>query len=206
MPRFYDCEQGSAQWKEMRSGHATASRFTDIMAGKSSRAYESYLWQLVAERIAGGPVRDSSAASLEWGTQAEPLARVEYQARTGDLVRQVGLALHDTIKWLAASSDGLVGDDGSVEIKSPYNSGIHARTLAQGMPEDHYWQCLGNIWILKRKWLDFCSFDPSFPKPHDLYIHRVDRVETSIKHLEKEVKTFLSEVTVATRDILSSQK
>lgn len=203
MPRFLECVQGSPEWHSYRAGHATASRFADIMAGKGAR--EAYLYELVAERLAG-PMRDAGGMAKDWGSEAEDLARKAYMIRTGDFVQQVGFAVHDRIKWVGASTDGIVGLDGLVEIKSPFNSGIHARTLAQGMPDAHYWQVLGNLWIYNRQWLDFCSFDPAFPAPYDLYIKRIDRVESSIKHLEKEVKSFLAEVAVATRDIQNSTR
>lgn len=203
MPRFIDCVQGTQAWHDARAGHATASRFADIMEGKGKR--DSYLYELVAERMAG-PLRDSGGMAKEWGHDAEVLARQRYQIRRGVLVQQVGFAIHDRIKWVGASTDGLVDDDGMIEVKSPFNSGIHARTVALGAPDAHYWQIVGNLWIYGRQWLDFCSFDPAFPDPHDLYIQRFKRVETTIGHLEKEVKAFLSEVNVATRDLLASKK
>jgi hypothetical protein len=173
------------------------------MAGKGAR--EAYLWELVAERLAG-PMRDSGGIAREWGSQAEDLARRLYQERTGNLVQQVGFAVHGRIKWVGASSDGIVVPHrkGGIEIKSPFNSGVHAKTLCEGMPDAHYWQVLGNIWIYELDWYDFCSFDPAFPAPHDLYIKRINRVETSIKHLEKEVKQFLAQVATATADIKNS--
>jgi hypothetical protein len=200
-PRIIDCEQGSPLWHDSRAGCATASRFVDIMEGKGAR--DRYLWELVAERLAG-PMRDAGGMAKDWGHDSEPLARKEYQIRKGVLVRQVGFALHARIKWVGASADGLVGDDGMCEIKSPFNSSVHARTLALGMPDAHYWQVLGNLWVYERQWLDFCSFDPAFPAPHDLYVKNFQRVETSIKHLEKEVKLFLAEVATATADIKNS--
>jgi hypothetical protein len=200
MPRFIDCVQGSQAWFDCRAGHATASRFADILSGKAAR--ESYLYELVAERLAG-PLRDGGGRAKEWGHESEDHARRAYTIRTGELVQQVGFAVHSKILWCGASSDGLVGDDGSLEIKSPFNSGVHAKTLALGMPEEHYWQVVGNIWILGRKWLDFASYDPAYKAPYDLYVQRFERDETAIKHLEVEVKKFLAEVAIAVKDIKS---
>ena len=203
MPKFIDCVQGTDEWMSLRAGHATASRFNDIMAGKGAR--EAYLYELVAERLAG-PMRDAGGLAKEWGTDAEAIARNEYAIRTGNFVRQVGFAIHDRIRWIGGSADGIVGDDGLIEIKSPFNSGVHARTLASGMPDSHYWQCIGNMWIYDRQWIDFCSFDPAYPSPHNLYIQRIKRSESSIKNLEKEVKVFLAEVAIATREIQANHK
>lgn len=198
MPRFLDCVQGSQAWLDARAGHASASRFVDILAGKGAR--EAYLFELVAERLAG-PMRDSGGMAKDWGHGSEPLAKREFTIRTGNLVRDVGFAIHDRIRWLGASTDGLVGSDEFVEVKSPFNSGIHARTLANGMPDMHLPQVQGNAWILERKRGFFLSFDPAFPTPHDLYIQDVERDEKFIRHLEVEVKKFLAEVSIAFRDI-----
>lgn len=203
MPIFFDVAQQTEEWHAVRIGHATASRFRDILAGKKAR--ELYLYELVAERLAGEAKRAISSKSLDWGNGSEPLARKEFEIQTGEFVRQVGFAAHAKIKWVGASSDGLVGDDGAVEIKSPFNSGIHARTLALGMPDDHEPQTQGNLWVLERQWIAFCSYDPSFPSPYNLYIERFQRDEKYIKYLELEVKKFLAEVTVAVRDIKNSK-
>jgi hypothetical protein len=203
MPIFINCVQGEQGWYDARAGHGTGSNFWKIMAGKGAR--DDYLDELVAERLAGAG-RDSGGMAKDWGKDAETLARQAYQIRNGVLVKQVGFAIHDRIKWVGVSSDGLVGEDGCIEIKSPFSGKVHARTLRCGMPEAHYWQVQGNLWVLERQWLDFCSYDPQFPAPLDLYVQRFQRAESSIKHLEKEVKAFLAEVNVATRDLIASNK
>lgn len=198
--RYFNDPQGSAEWHKRRAGHATASRFADIMAGKGAR--EAYLYELVAERLAGGPMRDAGGQAKDWGHEAEDLARQLYCQRTGNLVQQVGFGLHGRMKWVGASSDGLViGQPLGIEIKSPFNSGIHARTLDKGMPDAHHWQTQGNCWVLELEAIDFISFDPAFPAPHDLYIQQVKRREADIKDLAHQVKTFLAEVQVAVSDI-----
>lgn len=205
MPRYLDCVQGSQEWHTYRAGHATASRFIDILAGKGPR--EAYLWELVAERLTGGPMRDSGGMAKDWGHDAEYLARQAYQVREGVLVRQVGFGLHDRIKWCGASSDGLVIETrGGIEIKSPFNSGIHARTLALGMPDVHEAQTQGNLWILDLDWIDFISYDPAFPKPMDLFVQRIERKPAVIKHIEHEVKQFLAEVAIAVAEEKSKHK
>jgi hypothetical protein len=199
MPIFIQAEQGSQEWLDCRAGHATASRFKDILAGKKAR--DTYLWELVGERMAGAK-RSSGSKSIDWGHESEPLARAEYEIQTGDFVQKVGFAVHSRIKWVGASSDGLVGDKGSIEVKSPFNSGIHARTLRYGMPDDHTAQTQGNIWILEREWIDFCSFDIAFASPYNLHIQRFHRDEIYIKNLEREIKLFLAEVNVELKKIM----
>jgi len=199
MPIFFEAEQGSDAWHAHRAGHATASRFKDILSDKGAR--ESYMWELIAERLAKQAKRAAGSKSMEWGHQSEPLAREEYLIQTGNLVQLVGFAVHSKIKWVGASSDGLVAKDGSIEIKSPFNSGIHVRTLGLGMPSNHVPQTQGNLWILERQWIDFCSYDPAFDSPYNLHIERHHRDEAFIRHLEKEVKSFLAETNVTMKKL-----
>lgn len=196
---FLDAPQGSAEWHRNRSGHASASRFVDIIGSKQTR--EAYLWEVVGGRLVGMEKRDGGGIAKRHGHENEPEARRAYAARTGNLVRQVGFAVLERPKWVGCSSDGLIDDDGCQEIKSPFNHAVHARTLAKGMPEEHLPQVLGQLWILRRRWNDFCSFDPSFPAPYDLFIQRIERDEKFIEHIEIEVKKFLAEVNIAVRDI-----
>ena len=199
---FLDAPQGSDEWHRNRSGHATASRFIDIIGSATAR--EAYMWELVAERLVGTGKRDGGGRAKDWGHENEPESRREYQIRTGNLVREVGFAVRERQKWIGCSSDGLVDEDGCIEIKSPFNSGIHARTLGLGMPAEHVAQTQGNLMVLDRQWIDFLSFDPSFPRPYNLYTQRFERNESYIKMLDIAVKKFLAEVTIAVKEIKSA--
>lgn len=195
-------DQGSETWLQQRAGHATASRFVDILAtskkdGKPLKARDDYLMELVVERITGEPTDSSSSFAMKWGTDAEPYARAEYELQTGLMVREVGFAKHKVHSWLGASSDGLVGDRGGVEIKSPYNSGIHLATWIEGMPEHHKPQVFGQMWILDLDWIDFCSYDPRMQNGGEhlkLYRQRIERDDAYIDRLEEDVLQFLYQV------------
>lgn len=195
--------QGGAAWLKERAGHATASRFCDILAvskrdGKPLKAREDYLMDLVVERITGEPKDSASSFAMQWGTDAEPYARAEYEAVTGNMVREVGFVKHKAHKWVGASSDGLVGASGGVEIKCPFNSAIHLQTWGDGaMPEHYAAQVFGQMWILDLEWIDFCSFDPRMQNGAEhlkLFTTRIERDQKAIDDLESEVLGFLSEV------------
>lgn len=208
MAKFLDnFEQGTPEWLEVRSGHATGSRLIEVMGSKAVR--ENYLWDLVAERLSGEVKRASGSKSMQWGHDAEGLARQVYEDMTGNFVRQVGFALHDTIKYLGVSSDGLTEDTegkGAIEIKSPFKPGVHARTWRHGMPEEHKPQVQGNIWVLGLDWLDYCSYDPSFPAPMNLYRQRIYLDRQYIADMEAKTRTFLAEVNIEVTAILKKVK
>ncbi|HEU4375826.1 MAG TPA: YqaJ viral recombinase family protein [Telluria sp.] len=206
--------QGSADWLRDRAGCATASCFADILAvskrdGKPLKAREDYLMKLVVERITGEPTESASSFAMAWGTEAEPFARAEYELVTGNIVTEVGFVKHPTHKWIGASSDGLVGKVGGVEIKCPHNSGVHLQTWADGMPEHHQAQVMGQMWILGLEWIDFCSYDPRMQTGGEhlkLYRQRIMRDQKYIDSLEDQVLQFLAEVQVKVNDFLSMGK
>jgi putative phage-type endonuclease len=187
-------QQGTQEWFQARCGLATASRFRDILATiKSGEAASrrNYRAQLVCERLTGTMQDAYQNEAMRWGTDNEPFARIAYEA-SGNIVQEVGFIKHPTL-MAGASPDGLVGDDGAVEIKCP-NTATHIETLLHGMPADHIPQVQGQMWITGRAWVDFISYDPRLPEKMQLHVQRIERDEEYIKTLEKEVAKFLAEI------------
>jgi hypothetical protein len=189
-------EQGSADWFAARLGCATASSFKSVLAklktGKPGQARESYLIELVTERLTGQPVPHFTTAAMQWGTDNEPAARIEYEFRTERVVEETGFIRHPSI-LAGASPDGLVEADGGIEIKCP-SSTTHVDTLIHGMPDEHMAQLQGAMWITGRAWWDFVSYDPRMPKNLQIYIQRIERNDIFIAGLDTEVRSFLAEV------------
>lgn len=193
--------QGGNDWLRERAGHATASCFADILAtgrnGQPLKAREDYLLRLVVERITSEPVQTPSSFAMQWGTEAEPYARAAYEEETGAIVREVGFVKHRQHAWIGASSDGLVGAVGGIEIKCPHSSAIHLLTWETGMPEHHTAQVQGQMWVLGLDWIDFCSYDPRMQTGAEhlkLYRERIVRDDSYIAQLEKDVLAFLAQV------------
>lgn len=195
--KIVDCEQGSEQWKALRAGSLGASSVADMMAKTktgwgASRA--NLAARLICERLTGLPQETYTNAAMAWGNEKEPDARNLYSFIYDVPVSQVGLVLHPTIKGSHASPDGVIGDDGLIEIKAP-NSATHISALDGAPIDDKYikqmqWQlsCTG------RKWVDFCSYDPRFPTEMQLHVRRVYRDDTLITELEKQAVEFISEI------------
>jgi predicted phage-related endonuclease len=131
---------------------------------------------------------------MEWGVETEPLARAAYEVATGNLVDQVAFVDHPTIKWFGCSPDGLVGDDGLVEIKCPQST-THLEYLEADQPPKKYIpQMMAQMACTGRKWCDFVSFDPRLPDGLQLFIVRVNADDKYILAMENEVTEFLAEV------------
>ena len=196
-------EQGSHEWHLQRVAKVTASRLADVMATiKTGEAASriNYKAQLVAERLTGSPSDSFSNAAMAWGTEQEPNARMAYEAFTGELVDQVSFIDHPTIANSGASPDGLVGEDGLIEIKCP-NTATHIDTLLhRNIPNKYLLQMQWQMTCTGRQWCDFVSYDPRMPERLQLCVIRVTRDNDLIAECEYKVREFLAEV-----DNLSNQ-
>ena len=187
--------QGSPEWAAARAGRATASRFSDVMAKiKSGEAAvrRNYRAELVVERMTGIPVEGFMSKEMMWGIDQEPEARARLEEETGVLVEEIGFVAHPEVA-AGASPDGLIGDDGGLEIKCP-NTSTHIGYLLGGMTPDHVPQVQGNMWMTGRAWWLFVSFDPRMPEKLQLYKQMIPRDDAYIRLLEAEVRKFLREV------------
>lgn len=189
--------QGSPEWFAERVGKVTASRVADVVARTKSgwgASRANYMAELIAERLTGAKSEGFVNAAMQHGIDTEPQARDAYSFYAGVDVEQVGFIAHPTIEMSGASPDGLVGNDGLVEIKCP-STATHIDTLLDGkVPERYVLQMQWQMACTGRKWCDFVSFDPRMPESMRLFIKRVERDEKLIQSLEKDVELFLREV------------
>jgi putative phage-type endonuclease len=190
-------DQRSDEWFAIRIGKVTASRVADVLA-KTKSGYsasrDNYMAQLVCERLTGQKAEGFTNASMQWGTETEPLARAAYEALKDVLVDEVGFVPHPTITMAGASPDGLVEQDGLLEIKCP-NTATHIDTLlSESVPTKYYTQMQFQLACTGRKWCDFVSFDNRLPEELQLFVKRVPRDDTYIKLMEAEIVQFIAEL------------
>jgi len=190
-------EQRTEEWFTVRLGKVTASKVGDVLAKTKSGPSASrtnYLAELVAERLTGEAYEQFTNAAMAWGTEQEPYARDAYERREDLFIQEIGFVPHPTIYMSGASPDGLVGNDGLVEIKCP-NTATHIKNLLGGKIEKKYfsqmqWQmeCTG------RSWCDFVSYDPRLPEKMSLHVQRVERDEAFLEETRAAIEVFLLEV------------
>jgi len=190
-------EQGTNEWHQLRLGKVTASRVADIMAKTKtgpSASRNNYLIELALQRVTGTIEQGYTNDAMAWGTATEPQARVAYEVKTGNFVDQIAFVEHDIIEWFGCSPDGLINNDGLIEIKCP-NSATHWATIKDNKPPSKYMiQMQTQMACTGRKWCDFVSFDPRMPERSQLFIQRVERDQKMIDEIEIEVMKFLIEV------------
>lgn len=192
-----DIIQRSPEWFAARCGSLGASQLADALAKTKSgwgASRANLRAKLVVERLTGQQEEGFTSAAMQWGVDKEEEARIAYSFLTGRNVVEVGLYKHPTIVGTHASPDGLVDDDGCIEIKCP-NSATHIETLKSNLVAHKY--LLQMQWQMRcadRQWCDFVSFDPRMPDHLMLYIQRVQRDDDMLATLESEVRAFLAEV------------
>ena len=201
-------EQRTAEWFQARLGKVTASNIDTIISkvrsGESSYK-RKYRMQLVTERLTGRVVPVFVNAAMQHGVDYEDEARNLYMERFKLLkdvdVKEEGLVDHPRIPMSAASPDGLVGDDGLIEIKCPQPL-THTETLmSHNIDQKYIDQMQWQLACTERQWCDFVSYHPEFPDEHKLFVKRVERDDELIARLEVEVEKFLIEVADAIKFI-----
>lgn len=207
-----ELKQRSMIWRHLRVGDVTASRFRDVMthprtkrakeAGEMSQTAESYLQEKLAELLTGEPAdRLVGLAAPAWGADWEEVAREKatpiIRDRLGKDVQlpegEYAYMTHATEAGIGCSPDGIIGDDGLLELKCPYNSRYHVATILnqrRGIPAEHLPQVQGSLWVTGRTWYFFVSFDPRMPEEWQMVTIPVERDEEYIERLAAKVVAF----------------
>lgn len=197
--KIINCEQGSEEWQAVRLGRVTGSLFSQVLNKKTGR--KTYMYKLAAERMTGILEEGYRNKFMDMGTENEPVARTFYELANATPVETVGFIELD--EDIGVSPDGLVGDDGLIEIKCPLAS-THIKNIMLGrVPAEYIPQIQGGLWVTGRKWCDFVSFNPNIkgPKYHCI---RVERDEEYIENLKKECNRFVTELKAMVKTITES--
>ena len=170
---WHDIDQNSDEWFLLRAGKVTASSLNKVMAnygkafGEPAKKYavDIAVQQLTGSTSGGGYTNEH----MDRGHEEEPLAVMAYEAEFFCDVTNGGFfELGD----VGTSPDGLVGDNGMIEIKSAIPSIHYARIAKQSFDSTYKWQLVGHLKFTGRDWVDFISYCSSFPEDKKLYTHR----------------------------------
>lgn len=198
-------EQRTDEWYAARLGKVTGSRIHNVMAqgkgGAPSLTRNEYMCQLAGERITGDVMPNYVNEAMQWGINTEHQARAAYEFAREVEIKKLAFADHPTIEQAGASPDGLIGEDGMIEVKCP-NTATHIATLRGKSISGTYikqmqWQmaCTG------RQWCDFVSFDPRLPFNLQMHVKRIHRDNGVIQQMENQVRKFLTELDVMVQEL-----
>lgn len=189
--------QGTPEWFALRCSRLTASAFPDLMAKTKSGPSASranLIAKIAVERLTGKPTEGYSNAYMQRGIELEPIARSAYEAHVGMLTEECGFFVHPHFDYVGASPDGLVGNQGLLEIKC-LTMAKHVECLRKGAHAAEYrWQVQGQLWVTGRQWCDVVAFHPDFPEGLQLAIKRVERNEADIAELAEECHKAQAEI------------
>lgn len=190
---YYDVIQGTQEWESLRAGVPTASAFDKIVTpgGGRSKSREAYMYKLCAERLLGYAIEGFKGRAMQRGNEKEPEALNSYMFQRDVEVKLCGFVTNED-GTIGASPDGLVDEDGIVEIKCPEEVSIHmGYLLKSGSPYDSYKvQCNGQLWVMQREWSDVLSYYPGLPKA----VGRIERDEPFISLMAPLIEEFCVEL------------
>jgi exodeoxyribonuclease (lambda-induced) len=159
MKIYNNIEQRTEEWEEIRKGKLTASNAQAIAS--NGKGLESYIYQVLAQKYSLNSERYTDI-NIERGIELEEQSRQVYELTTGEIVRQVGFIEMD--EHCGCSPDGLVGEDGGIEIKCHFNE-KHLKLIIDNKIESKYiWQMQMFMLIANLKWCDYVAYNPNFEK------------------------------------------
>ncbi len=165
--QFFDVEQSSSEWFELRRGVATASRFSKIITpgGKPSGQRKKLICEIISEQMSMIPperVETFSNRAMQWGQAAEAEARRYFEMTREVTVTNGGFCLSHCGRF-GSSPDGLIGDDGVLELKAPMGNTQAEYLIDGGLPDEYKPQCHGHLVVTGRDYCDFLSYSVGLP-------------------------------------------
>jgi len=157
----YDIAQNSPEWAKARLGKFTASTAAKLLMAPSTQGYTDLIHTVTFERIAGQVPEGYSNEWMVRGKELEPLALQAYEIETFQKVVPVGIVIKSD--WIACSPDGLIGEEGLIEVKCPKFSTHLDYFFSRKPPKDYFAQMQFQMMVTGRLWCDFFSFHPSLP-------------------------------------------
>ena len=183
---IHDVEQGTPEWHELRTGKFTASNFHILVGKTTNKGYNDLINQIAFERLSGEYEETYKNEWMQRGIDLEPEARLEYQLLNETSVDTVGFV--ELTDWVGVSPDGLIGEEGGLEIKCPKASTLMDLHLDGKVANNYYWQMQGSLYVTGRKWWDYFVYHPKL-KP---FQKRIVRCEEDIESLEKSIEQAIS--------------
>ncbi len=186
---IHECEQRTDAWHALRIGRITGTRLRELAGGKPPTV-ETLCLKIAAEKLTGVSAEKpfKVTPAMEHGIDTEDEARREYELETMSHVREVGFIEKDEL--FGVSPDGLIDDDGLVEIKCPMAAthlGYWLKHNNCGAAWKSYkHQIQGQLWVSGRDWCDFVSYQPDFPADKRILIERVERDADYHEMLDKK--------------------
>ncbi len=200
MKIYTEFQQSSLEWLAARAGVVTASEFGEIITplfkAREGKGVESYLCQKLAEQWMG-PLPSFNTIDMEFGRIKEEQAIPFYEGVFDEKIQQVALITDDKGKY-GCSPDGLIGDDGGIEIKCPRAENHLKYLRAKELPDEYALQVHGSLYVTGRKFWKFVSFHPRFP----IFVTTVYRDEEKCELISEALGDFLEKLDEGLKELV----
>ena len=193
---YYNVEQNTDEWLNLRKGKFTASSFKDLFMEKTTQGYQNAIYKVAFERLTDESPESYTNEWMQRGTELEPEARTWYEFENNIVVNNGGFIEYND--WIGASPDGLIGEDGLLEIKCPKYTTMMNYLIDKKLPNMYYYQVHGQLLVSDRQWCDFICYHPKLPR----FVLRIERD----KEVDKEILDQLSKGIKKAESIINKLK
>lgn len=165
--KLHNVQQGTPEWLELRLGLPTASEFhnliTPLWKTKTGEGPNTYLCRKIVEKVCRHIDEDFGGGfAMEQGFILEHEAIPWFEFAHDVAVERVGFCTTDDGR-VGCSPDGLIGEDGGIEMKCPLPHTHLKYLLAGTLPADYAAQVHGSMYVTGRPWWMFVSYSRKFP-------------------------------------------
>ena len=171
--------QRTPAWFAAREGKLTCSTM-GMALGINPWTSRIMHWK----RLTGNAEPFTGNVATDWGTKQEPVALEEYSYKLGNPLTEVGFVPHPYIPWIGGSPDGMIGDNGMIEMKCPFS-----KRLQETIPTHYYPQVNGLLEVTETEWCDFVSWTPE-----GMNVVRIKRNPEAFEWLLAKYKVFWEHV------------
>jgi putative phage-type endonuclease len=194
-------EQQSEAWHEARCGRVTGTRFKNLVSKDTTDSYRDLVTNIACEIITNKQEETYSNSDMERGIELEPIARKEYEILFDTDVKTIGFLIpdedHKYHEWIGISPDGVLSDNGLLEIKCPKMKTHFEYIERNELPSEYRYQVQGQLFVSGFSYCDFMSFVPNM-KPFvirvypdvNLFHDFESRLDTLIEQVKKKLETY----------------
>ncbi len=184
--KIYESEQGTEQWLLDRSAHFSASPALDLFAAPSTAKYQNLINNVVFEKLTGKIIPTYINDAMRTGTEREPIAREKFSL--DNFIKVVEVGFIESSEFVGMSSDGLIGEDGLIEIKCPSHTMQISYLINRKVPKQYLYQMQFQMMVSGRCYCYFYSYHPDLPA-FQVKVTRDDIIITDIRlELDKAIK------------------
>ena len=188
LPQHLEDGTANPDWLSLRAGKFTGSDFS-VMLGNGETKRKMIL-EKATEHILGKPCNKDHYVSADMlrGIELESVARILYIEETFNDVKEVGFIEKD--EYCGVSPDGLVSEDGIIEIKCPKDTVFVEQSITGNIKPEYYTQIQYALYITGRQWCDYVAYNENFP----LLIRRYERDEKYIEKIKDALEDGIEQV------------